>query len=57
MRVGGDKIDEAIIGYMRRTHNLLIGEATAERIKKTIGIARRPEKSSGVRIECGAATL
>jgi rod shape-determining protein MreB len=51
VRVGGDKVDEAIIGYMRRTHNLLIGEATAERIKKTIGIARRPEKSGGVRIE------
>ena len=51
VRVGGDKIDDAIIGYMRRTHNLLIGEATAERIKKTIGIARRPEKSTGVKIE------
>ena len=47
VRVGGDKIDEAIIAYMRRTHNLLIGEATAERIKKSIGVARKPEKSSG----------
>ena len=43
VRVGGDKLDD-IIAYMRRTHNLLIGEATAERIKKSIGIARRPEK-------------
>lgn len=51
VRVGGDKIDESIIGYMRRTHNLLIGESTAERIKKSIGIARRPEKSTGVKIE------
>ena len=50
VRVGGDKIDDAIIGYMRRTHNLLIGAATAERIKKTIGIARRPEKSTGVKM-------
>ena len=50
-RVGGDKIDEAIIGYMRRTHNLLIGEATAERIKKNIGVARKPEKSTGNKIE------
>ena len=33
VRVGGDKMDEAIIGYIRRTHNLLIGEATAERVK------------------------
>ncbi|MGC6412334.1 MAG: rod shape-determining protein [Candidatus Puniceispirillaceae bacterium] len=51
VRVGGDKLDEAIIGYMRRTHNLLIGESTAERIKKSIGIARRPEKASGTKIE------
>ena len=33
------------------THNLLIGEASAERIKKNIGIARKPEKSSGKKIE------
>jgi len=39
VRVGGDKMDEAIIQYIRRTHNLLIGEATAERIKKEIGSA------------------
>ena len=51
VRVGGDKIDEGIIAYMRRTHNLLIGEATAERIKKTIGVARKPEKSSGNKID------
>ena len=49
--VGGDKIDEAIIAYMRRTHNLLIGEASAERIKKNIGVARKPEKSTGIKIE------
>ena len=39
VRVGGDKMDEAIIQYIRRSHNLLIGEATAERIKKEIGSA------------------
>jgi rod shape-determining protein MreB len=39
VRVGGDKMDESIISYIRRTHNLLIGEATAERIKKEIGSA------------------
>ena len=33
-------MDEAIAGYVRRAHNLLIGEATAERIKKEIGSAR-----------------
>ncbi|MFW5833260.1 MAG: rod shape-determining protein, partial [Pseudomonadota bacterium] len=34
IRVGGNKMDEAIIQYIRRNHNLLIGEATAENIKK-----------------------
>ncbi len=39
VRIGGDKMDEAIISYMRRHHNLLIGEASAERIKMDIGAA------------------
>ena len=39
VRTGGDKMDEAIVSYVRRHHNLLIGEATAERIKKDYGIA------------------
>lgn len=47
VRVGGDKMDEAIIGYIRRTHNLLIGEATAERVKKEIGSACPPENGEG----------
>ena len=38
VRVGGDKFDEAIVGFIRRHHNLLIGEMTAERIKKGIAI-------------------
>lgn len=38
-RVGGDLMDEAIINYIRRKYNLLIGEASAERIKKEIGSA------------------
>ena len=38
-RVGGDKMDQAIISYIRRHFNLLIGESTAEKIKKTIGTA------------------
>src|SRR6478609_4408806 len=36
VRVGGDKMDEAIIAYIRRNHNLLVGESSAERIKKKI---------------------
>ncbi len=39
VRVGGDKMDEAIISYMRRKYNLLVGERTAEMIKCTIGTA------------------
>ena len=39
MRVGGDKMDEAIMGYMKRKYNLAIGEQTAERIKIQIGNA------------------
>jgi rod shape-determining protein MreB len=51
VRVGGDKMDEAIISYMRRNHNLLIGETTAERIKKDIGTARVPSDGEGLSIE------
>lgn len=39
VRVGGDKLDEAIASYMKRKYNLAIGEQTAERIKVTIGNA------------------
>lgn len=47
VRVGGDKMDEAIISYIRRMHNLLIGESSAERIKKEIGSACPPEDGEG----------
>ncbi len=39
VRVGGDKFDEAIINYIRRNYGMLIGETTAEAIKKHIGSA------------------
>jgi rod shape-determining protein MreB len=39
VRVGGDKMDEAIINYIRRNYGMLIGETTAEQIKKEIGSA------------------
>jgi len=39
VRVGGDKFDEAIINYIRRNYGMLIGEPTAENIKKSIGSA------------------
>lgn len=47
VRVGGDKMDAAIISYIRRNHNLLVGESSAERIKKEIGSACVPEKGDG----------
>ncbi len=51
VRVGGDKMDAAIVSYIRRTHNLLIGESSAERIKKEIGSACPPAKGEGRSIE------
>jgi len=39
VKVGGDRWDEAIVAHVRKRHNLLIGERTAERIKMTIGNA------------------
>lgn len=50
-RVGGDKMDDSIINYIRRYHNLLIGESTAEKIKKDIGAACTPADGQGKLIE------
>ena len=47
IRVGGNKMDEAIISYVRRNHSLLIGEATAEHVKIRIGSACLPEDGHG----------
>lgn len=51
VRVGGDKMDGAIISYIRRNHNLLVGESSAERIKKEIGSACAPAEGEGRCIE------
>ncbi len=51
VRVGGDKMDSAIISYIRRNMNLLVGESSAERIKKEIGCACPPVKGEGRTIE------
>ena len=51
VRVGGDKMDDAIISYIRRNHNLLVGESSAERIKKEIGSACPPEEGEGRSIQ------
>ncbi|MCH6266700.1 rod shape-determining protein MreB, partial [Neobacillus citreus] len=43
IRVAGDEMDEAIISYIRKTYNLMIGDRTAETIKMEIGSAGTPE--------------
>jgi len=43
VRFGGDKMDDAISSFIRRRHNLMIGEATAERVKHGIGAANAPD--------------
>ena len=51
VRVGGDKMNEAIIAYIRRNHNLLVGEGSAERVKEQIGSACPPEEGDGRTME------
>ena len=47
VRFGGDKMDDAISSYVRRKHNLMIGEATSERVKHSIGAASPPAEEDG----------
>jgi rod shape-determining protein MreB len=47
VRVGGDRMDDAIASFVRRKYNLLIGEGTAERVKLEIGSALRPGDGVG----------
>ncbi len=51
VRVGGDKMDDAIIQYIRRTTNLLIGEMSAERVKKEVGSATMPADNEGMTVQ------
>jgi rod shape-determining protein MreB and related proteins len=51
VRVGGDKMDEAIVQYIKRKYNLLIGERTAEIIKKEIGSAYPLEEPMTVEVK------
>ncbi len=51
VRVGGDKMDDAIIQYIRRTTNLLLGEMSAEQVKKEIGTAQLPEDGEGMSVQ------
>ena len=50
IRVGGDEIDNAIINYMKRAYNLMIGERTAEEIKITVGSAYPLEEEMSMEV-------
>ena len=51
VRVGGDVMDDAIIQYVRRTTNLLLGEMSAEKVKKEIGSATMPDDNEGMMVQ------
>ena len=51
VRIGGDAMDIALINYMRKRYNLLIGESSAEMIKKEVGIALSPKNGDGKTID------
>jgi rod shape-determining protein MreB len=51
VRVGGDKMDESIMAYMKRKYNMAIGEQTAERIKITIGNAYPLEQQLSMEVK------
>ncbi len=51
VRVGGDEMDRAIVQYIKKKYNLLIGEKSAEEIKIKIGTAILPEESRSVAIK------
>ncbi|MHB1484335.1 MAG: rod shape-determining protein MreB [Saccharofermentanales bacterium] len=50
LKVAGDKFDEAIVKYVRRKHNILIGERTAEQLKINIGRAYKNEEESSMEV-------
>lgn len=50
VRIGGDRFDEAIVSFVRRTYGILIGETTAERIKHSIGTAYPMEEETSIEV-------
>lgn len=50
LRIGGDKFDEAIVRYVKKEHNVMIGERTAEEIKINIGTAYQQEQDQVMEI-------
>ena len=51
IKVAGDQFNEAVVKYMRRKHNLLIGERTAEEMKMSIGCVFPPEEEMTMEIK------
>ncbi|MBO7519567.1 MAG: rod shape-determining protein [Clostridia bacterium] len=51
IRIAGDDLDEAIVNYVKKKHNLLIGERTAEQIKIDIGSAKEYEGETSIEIK------
>lgn len=50
LRLAGDKMDTAIVNYVKQKHNLLIGDHTAETIKKQIGTAYQPDENEQIEV-------
>jgi len=55
IKVAGDKFDEAIVKYMRKKHNLLIGERTAEELKINVGTAY--PRTKAIKMDCRGRDL
>src|SRR3989344_5920927 len=55
VRVGGNRIDEAITTYLKRSHNLIIGERSAEEIKINIGSAIAVQERNNTEVRAGIA--
>jgi len=51
LRVAGDTFDESIVNHVRRNHGVLIGEATAERVKKSIGAAWKDSENREIEVK------
>ncbi|MDZ4784538.1 MAG: rod shape-determining protein [bacterium] len=51
IRVGGDKMDEAIVSYLKRRYNILIGERTAEQIKIAVGTAKATGENLSIEVK------
>ena len=51
IKVAGDQFNESIVKYMRRKHNLLVGERTAEEMKMTIGCVYPPEEETSMEVK------